>query len=127
MFKTTSDLLALQPVVSYASTLALVVLLFFLWRRLRMAGLLLVTLGGVLNFTARVASSVVPPFRMSKMPFSHADTLDDVSRSTEFILIQTGHIVAGLLIVVGTVMVVRALADSSFEPVPDGGAVRRRR
>lgn len=72
-----------------------------------MGGFLVVAVGGVLNLATRVVQNLVPPFRMGRMPFTGARTLDDLSRAPEFILVYAGHAMAALLIVLGTVMVVR--------------------
>jgi len=101
-------MIALQGIFSWASTIALVVLLFVAWQRLGMSGFLVVAVGGVLNLLSRIAQAIVPPMRMGHMPFSGMLTLDDESRSVEFLLIYSCHITAGALIVVGTMMVLLA-------------------
>jgi hypothetical protein len=118
MYTVTANFIAIQQLVSYAAAIALVILLLFAYRRLQATGFLIVALGCILGFIARVIQVIRPPFLMGKMPFSHMRTLDDLSRATEFNFIYSCHILAGLLIVLGTIMVIRTWRDNSFKPTP---------
>ena len=104
-------LIALQKVISYVSNLSLIVLLFYMWWRLRTTGFLVVAVGGMLTLAARVIQAASPPIRMANLPFSRALTLDDKSRATEFLIIYSCHIAAGILIVLGTIMVLRTWSN----------------
>jgi hypothetical protein len=103
----------LQSLLSWASSLSLIAMLFVTWRRLKILGFLVVAIGGVLNFVPRIVQAVTPPMRMDRMPLSGALTLGDESRAVEFMLIHSCYLAAGVLIVIGSLMVLVAWSNKN--------------
>jgi len=108
----------LQGFLSWASSLSLIVMLFVTWQRLKMLGFLVAAIGGILNFLPRIIQAARPPMRMDHMPFSGALTLGDESRAAEFMLIYSCYIAAGVLIVIGSLMVLLAWSNRNAATSP---------
>jgi hypothetical protein len=117
MSSASSGVLFFHSLTLYAANLAMMALVWLLWRRTRLRGFLLIATGSALHVATGLVLNAIAPFPIGNMPFSRVETLDDLTRAHSFLTLYGSNIVSSLLIVIGAAMAIRARkkAASSFE------------
>ena len=106
-------LILAQQFLSYPSSIALCILMLYAWRCLRIGGFLIIAIGSGLGIATRICQSLIPPFRMGRMPFTGSLTLDDTSRIWAFSVVHSAYLIAALLTIVGAIAAMRGLSNNS--------------
>jgi hypothetical protein len=108
MYSATAGVLFFHSLSLYAANLAMMALVWVLWRRTRLRGFLLMATGSALHVATGLVLNAIAPFPIGNMPFSRVQALDDPTRAHSFVTLYGANIVSSLLIVIGAAMTIRA-------------------